>query len=204
MTARVLFLDRDGTLIRDENYLRDPNLVVPIAGVFEGLRRFIDAGCIAVIVTNQSGIARGLIAPLEYAAVEKRVVELLADNGIPVHATYYCPHHPDFDGPCACRKPGTELFERAMRDLSLPSDSQPSTVYLGDRYRDIVAAQRLGGRGILIPSPSTPADELERARAEFEVAATMDDAATLILGQRQHTGPPTSGHTRTRHSEEVD
>jgi histidinol-phosphate phosphatase family protein len=176
--APVAFLDRDGTLIRDAHYLRDPAQVELLAGVPDALRKLGDAGYATVVVTNQSGIARGLLSEQDYVAVRARLDALLHDEGITLTASYHCPHHPEFSGPCECRKPGTALYRRAAAEHSLDLSR---SVAFGDRWRDIAPALALGGRGVLVPSADTPADEVERARSDAMVARTLGDAVALVL-----------------------
>jgi D-glycero-D-manno-heptose 1,7-bisphosphate phosphatase len=104
--------------------------------------------------------------------------EVFAARGARIDAMYHCPHHPDFTGPCECRKPGTLLFRRAAADFGI--DFRRSA-YIGDRLRDVQQAQTLGGVGIMVPVPSTPADELERAKREFVVADTLMEAVRAVL-----------------------
>ena len=105
--------DRDGTLIQGKVYLSDPRQVVLLPGVATALRDLREAGFALVVVTNQSGIARGLYSEDEYRTVAKRLDDLLAESGSPVDATMYCPHHPDFAPACECRKPATGMYQRA-------------------------------------------------------------------------------------------
>lgn len=182
---RALFLDRDGTLVRDVHYLRDPADVELLSGVAAALRRFIAVGFAPVVITNQSGIARGLLDEADYEAVDARMDELLAAEGVTLAGAYHCPHHPDHAyrgvSDCDCRKPGTKLHVRAILDLGL---SPESPVTIGDRWRDVEPAYRLGrGLGVLVPSADTPADEIERARRDAFVAPDLDAAATLVLGR---------------------
>jgi D-glycero-D-manno-heptose 1,7-bisphosphate phosphatase len=177
--ARAVFLDRDGTLIVDRNFIGDPEQVELLPGVADALRRLQDAGFALVIVTNQSGIGRGYFGEAEYQAVHARLVELLRRaRGVTITAAYHCPHAPS-GTECACRKPRPGLFLRARDDLGL---DMARSVFIGDRWRDIAAAEHLGGRGILIPAPHTSADDLARARAEAEVATDLGAAASLVLG----------------------
>jgi phosphoribosylglycinamide formyltransferase-1 len=169
----VVFLDRDGTIIRDEHYLADPDRVVLLDGAAYAIARLREAGLAVVVVTNQSGIARGMITPAQYEAVRARL-----DSFVAVDATYMCPHHPDIDGPCECRKPGLELYHRAIRDLGLEG---ARVVLIGDKWSDIAAADALGGYGILVPSAETPAEDRERATVQ---AATLDAAASMALQAR--------------------
>ncbi len=179
MTRPAVFLDRDGTLIRDAHYLRDPAQVELLSGVPDALRRFAAAGYALVVATNQSGIARGILTERDYAAVRDRLDALLAAHGVRLDASEHCPHHPAFGGPCDCRKPGTLMFERAITALAIdPSRS----VFVGDRWRDLEPSRTLGGRAYLVPSADTPDEERERARAEAAVAPDLAAVALLVLG----------------------
>lgn len=143
----ALFLDRDGTVVRERNYLSDPEQVALVPGAAAALRRFRQAGYALVIVTNQSGIARGLYTEADYRAVEARVEECLAAAGVTLDGVYFCPHHPDFTGPCACRKPGLELYERASRDLNI---DPARSIFVGDKVKDVLPAQAFGGTPALV------------------------------------------------------
>jgi phosphoribosylglycinamide formyltransferase 1 len=169
----VVFLDRDGTIIRDEHYLGDPNRVVLLEGAANAIARLRARGAAVVVITNQSGIARGLITGAQYEAVRARL-----DALVTLDATYMCPHHPDIDGPCACRKPGTELYLRALEELRI---DDPRIVLIGDKWRDLAAADALGGYGILVPSAETSPEDI--ARAPLSVP-TLDAAATMALQTR--------------------
>jgi D-glycero-D-manno-heptose 1,7-bisphosphate phosphatase len=177
-SRRAAFLDRDGTLIRDVHYIGRPEQVVLLSGAAQAVRRLNDAGVAVVVVTNQSGIARGLVTPEGYMKVKARLDELLGQQGARVDATYFCPHHPDVTGPCDCRKPGVALFERAVRDLALDASR---SAFVGDRFRDVAPARHFGGLGILVPSPDTPYAEMERARVEAALATTLGAAVDRIL-----------------------
>ena len=145
----ALFADRDGTIIVEKHYLSDPDGVELMPGAVEGLRAFQAAGYALVVITNQSGIARGMYTHGEYARVAARVEELLAAEGITLDGVYYCPHHPSHGDVCECRKPGTLLYRRAAEELSLDF---AASVYVGDRRSDVEPAERLGGRAFLLLS----------------------------------------------------
>ena len=178
--GRAAFLDRDGTIIEDRHYLARPDGVALVPGAAAAVRRLNEAGVAAVVVTNQSGIARGLVTPAQYEAVRARLDELLAAEGARVDATYLCPHHPDFTGPCQCRKPGPALYEQASRELGL---DLARSAYLGDLWRDVAPALHFGGLGILVPSPNTPEVDVVRAAAEATVATTLEDAVEHVLSR---------------------
>jgi D-glycero-D-manno-heptose 1,7-bisphosphate phosphatase len=148
-------------------------------GAAAAVRRLRDAGFAIVVVTNQSGRARGLITPDQFVEVQKRFGVLLKNSGARLDGTYWCPHHPDITGPCECRKPGTLLFRAAADDHSLDLSR---SWYIGDKLRDVLPAGALGGRGILVPSTETAAEDLEQAKKDFAVASSLDEAATRIIG----------------------
>lgn len=179
MHRPALFCDRDGTIIRDAHYLRDPALVELLPGATTMLRAFAEAGYALVVVTNQSGIARGLLSEADYQAVRARLDAELATDGVHLDASMHCPHEPSVTGPCRCRKPGTLLYEQAAAALHL---DVTRSVYVGDRWRDIAPALALGGRGILVPGPDTPADDVMRAREEAEVVPSLADLTRMVLG----------------------
>lgn len=178
----VAFLDRDGTLIRDEHYLRDPALVALLPGVVDALHRLAGAGYALVVITNQSGIARGLLTEADYRAVRARLDAELARQGIALTESLHCPHEPSISGPCACRKPGDLLHRQAADAHHL---SLVNSVCIGDRWRDVAPAQTLGGRGILVPSAETPAEEIARAEESADVASDLAAAVSLVLGPRR-------------------
>ncbi len=174
----AIFFDRDGTLITDVGYVKDPDHVELTPHAAGAVRRMNYALWPVIVVTNQSGIARGILTEWDYERVREKLDDQLAERGAYINAHYHCPHHPDFTGPCLCRKPGTELFDRAMGDHAI---NPATSVFVGDRLRDILPAAHYGARGILVPTDATPADELARATKEFEVATTLTDAVHLIL-----------------------
>jgi D-glycero-D-manno-heptose 1,7-bisphosphate phosphatase len=173
----AVFIDRDGTLLEECDYLADPERVRFLPGALDALRRLRDAGYALVLVTNQSGIARGLYTEADYRAVQTRVDELLERAGTPLDAVYYCPHHPDFSGPCECRKPGTGMYRSAERDLGV---SLRRSWFVGDKVTDVLPALTLGGRGVLV---RTGYGTQEEARKPGGVAVAHDlaGAADLIL-----------------------
>ena len=176
------FLDRDGTIMRDMHYPRDPALVVLIPDAAAAMRRLADAEVPVVVVTNQSGIAQGKVQPAEYEAVRDRLDALLEAEGVRVAGHYFCPHHPDFTGPCECRKPGTLLYETAAREHGL--DVRRS-LFAGDRWRDVQPALTLGGFGVLVPSEATPGPDRERAEREAVLLPTLMEAVSMFLDRSQ-------------------
>jgi histidinol-phosphate phosphatase family protein len=179
----AVFLDRDGTINVDTHYLRRAEDVRLIPGAADAIARLNSAGIPVIVVSNQSGIGRGLLTCAEYEAVQARIEELLACSGARIDATYICPHAPSpgSGAPlCECRKPGTLLFRTAAMEHAI--DLQRST-FIGDRWRDISPALELGAGGILVPSADTSAGDVERARAKMRVAATLGEAVELVLAR---------------------
>lgn len=174
------FLDRDGTLIEDRNFLADPEDVRPLPNAPQAVRLFNAADVLVVVVTNQSGIARGLISESQYAATAERLRDLFESSGAIIDASYYCPHYPDVSGPCECRKPGTLMHRWAANDLGI---DLARSFYIGDRLRDVQPAQTLGGIGILVNGPATPPEERTRAAEEFLVVDSLLDAARAALAK---------------------
>lgn len=167
MTARrAAFLDRDGTIIEDVSYIARPDDARLRPGAADAIQSLNARGIAVVVVTNQSGIARGMFTDADYEAVRVRVDELLAEHGARIDASYYCPHYPDISGACDCRKPGTVLFDRAIRDLRLDPSS---SMFAGDRLRDIIPARHYGGTAFLVQAPSSPDAEVAAARASGAV-----------------------------------
>jgi D,D-heptose 1,7-bisphosphate phosphatase len=143
----AVFVDRDGTLIRERDYLSDPAGVDLLPGVPEAIKALQVAGYLVVVVTNQSGIARGLYTLEDYRAVEERLDRVLAERGVVLDGTYFCPHHPEFTGPCRCRKPDTGMHLMAGEELKIVF---VRSYYIGDRIKDVIPAEELGGSGILV------------------------------------------------------
>ena len=143
----AVFLDRDGTLIVERHYLADPAGVVLVEGATDALRALRDAGYLLVVVTNQSGIAKGLYSLDDYHAVAEALDALLEAAGVPVDATYFCPHHPDESPPCACRKPAPGMYLAAAGALGI---DVASSGFVGDKITDVLPARELGGRGVLV------------------------------------------------------
>jgi histidinol-phosphate phosphatase family protein len=142
----AVFLDRDGTLIEDPGYLSDPGAVALRPGAAEAVGWLNEAGIPVIVVTNQSGIGRGYYTEADFRAVQAEVERQLAVHGASLDAVYFCPHDPEVES-CDCRKPGTELFERAARDFGISLDR---CLYIGDRIRDLIPGQALGGEAILV------------------------------------------------------
>jgi D,D-heptose 1,7-bisphosphate phosphatase len=172
-----VFLDRDGTLIVERDYLSDPDGVELIPGAAEAIAELQRAGFAVVLVTNQSGIARGMFTLDDYRAVAARLEEMLTSAGVTLDGTFFCPHHPDVSGDCACRKPGTGMHMDASRELGLDPGR---SYFVGDKRSDVEAAVALGGTGILVHTGYGPKADLSGLDGVLR-APDLPGAARLIL-----------------------
>ncbi len=180
MSRRAAFLDRDGTIMRDASYVRDAAVVELLPGAAAAIRRLNDLDIPVVVITNQSGIARGWLTADDYAGVRDRLDELLRAEGARIAATYMCPHHPDFSGACDCRKPGVVLYAQAAAALDL---DPAASVFIGDRIRDVEPAAMFGGVGILLDVESTPAADRDAAEVRaIPIAHSLGEAVDKFLG----------------------
>jgi D-glycero-D-manno-heptose 1,7-bisphosphate phosphatase len=142
---RFVILDRDGTVIVERHYLSDPDGVELIHGAGAALRRLGERGFGLVVVTNQSGVGRGLFSPERLEEIHARLEALLADEGVQLAGIYSCPHHPDVG--CSCRKPRTGLLERAARELGF----EPSRAFVvGDLASDVDLGRAVGATTVLV------------------------------------------------------
>ena len=183
------FVDRDGTLVVERGYLSDPGGLELLPGVPAAQRALRGAGIPVIVVSNQAGVGRGLF-PLERVyATMARLRVMLRGEGVELDAVYFCPHRPD-EG-CACRKPGTELLERAAEDQVL---SLPSSMMAGDKRLDGATAQAAGGFGVLVRTGYGREEEARIGDGEFARPPdhVFDDlaeaAAWFVSGTEAHFG----------------
>jgi len=148
----AVFLDRDGTINVDVGYLCHPDQFTFLPLAIEALQLLRDSGLMIVIITNQAGVARGLIPPGSLPMIQRAFLRMLRTNGIPVAGYYACPHHPagilpEYRCVCKCRKPAPGLVLQAARELDI--DVQRSYV-VGDKASDVQLAHNAGATGILV------------------------------------------------------
>lgn len=170
------FVDRDGTLIVERNYLGDPAGVELIPGAAAALKALKSAGYELVMLTNQSGVARGYFDMAAVARVHARLNELLAAEGAALDAVYTCPHAPG--DACACRKPLPGMAEQAAADLGL--DLSRSLVF-GDKAADLGVAHAVGAFAVLVRTGHGAAEEPTAAPLADLVADDLAAAVRLIL-----------------------
>jgi D-glycero-D-manno-heptose 1,7-bisphosphate phosphatase len=159
----AVFLDRDGTLIDDVGYLRRVRDVAFFPWTIDAIRALNRAGLPAVVITNQSGVARGLLTEAIVEELHRHISTVFEAGGARIDGYYYCPHHPDgtveaYRVRCDCRKPGRGMIDRAAADLGL--DPARSFV-VGDKWLDVGAAKAAGSRGILVRTGYGTAEEIE-------------------------------------------
>ena len=188
----AVFLDRDGTLIRDVGYLRNVEKLEILPRVPQGLTLLQNCGFKLIVVTNQSAVARGWLSEVDLRRIHDALAARLARCGIVLDATYYCPHHP-VDGTgiyrmeCTCRKPRTGMIERARADLGI----DPTVSYVvGDQESDVELAKSVGAIAVRIGTANPGISEVDRA--EPVVVKDLLEAAHWIVedarlnGKRAH------------------
>ena len=184
---RAVFLDRDGTIIEEVGYLDRPERVELFPWTIDAIRVLNRAGLAVVLVSNQSGVARGFFTEAVVDAVHQRMADLLKEGGARIDAYYYCPHHPDgkvprYAQPCDCRKPGRGLVDRAVQELGI--DPAKSFV-VGDRWLDVALGRVVGAQSVLVRT-GYGASEEDRRPADLAADAVVDNliaATSWILGR---------------------
>jgi D-glycero-D-manno-heptose 1,7-bisphosphate phosphatase len=184
---RAVFLDRDGTIIEEVGYLDRADRVAFFPWTIAAIHSFNRAGLAVVMVSNQSGLARGFFSEPVVEDVHRRIAAMLAEGGARIDAYYYCPHHPDGKVPqytqkCDCRKPGRGLVDRAVQELGI--DPARSFV-VGDRWLDVALGRVVGAQSVLVRT-GYGASEEEKPPAGVAADAVVDDliaASSWILGR---------------------
>lgn len=138
---KALFLDRDGVINVDKHYVYRIEDFEFVNGIFEICRKYRDDGYLIFVVTNQAGIARKIYSDAEFRLLTDYMIERFIFEGIFISKVYYCPHHPDFTGPCSCRKPNPGLFFKAAEEFGIDLGS---SVIIGDKESDEQAGRNAG------------------------------------------------------------
>jgi D-glycero-D-manno-heptose 1,7-bisphosphate phosphatase len=191
-----VFLDRDGTIIREYGHFWEPSMIELIGGAADAIRRLKAAGYLAIVTTNQGGIARGIFDERQFWMGERKMEELLAAEGLKLDAVYFCPHHPSAgDTPyrvdCDCRKPKPGMIMRATREYGV---DLPSSFMVGDSDVDVGAGNAAGvrtvkvdtafGRGVApIPRPEAVEGAAGQTPKPDHRAANLSEASHWILRQ---------------------
>ena len=183
MKRRAVFIDRDGTISEEVGYVNHPTRyrVFPYAAA--AVRLLNEAGVLAVLVTNQAGVARGYFAEELIETVHNLLRQELERDGARLDAIYYCPHHPSVGAPpyrldCDCRKPRPGLLRRAARDLDL---DMAASWMIGDRYGDVELARNAGVRAAFVLSGYGRGEwEYQRAAWQHEPDLIADDLLAAV------------------------
>lgn len=181
---RVVFMDKDGTLIENVPYNADPAQIRLAPTARRAVMRLVREGYSIVVVTNQAGIARGMFPESAMEAIRERIGELFAPMGAELAGFYYCPHHPEgsvteFAVECACRKPAAGLILRAAEELGIdPAESW----MVGDTLDDVEAGNRAGCRTILLDNGNETEWRVDGKRWPAVVVGDLDRAAAIIAG----------------------
>ena len=175
---KAFFLDRDGVIIEQVEYLKDPDEVKLTQGAAEALRLIHRSGFLAVVVSNQSGIARKKFTLDELMAVQSRMYELLAESGEKIDGFYFCPHDPHVDV-CPCRKPKPGMILQAARELDI---DVASSFMIGDRPADIETGMNAGCRdcAMVLTGYGEGTADIARERG-YRTAPTLLDAVKTLL-----------------------
>jgi len=179
----AIFLDRDGTIVRDVGYLRSADQMVILPGAAAAIRLLEKHGWPVVVVTNQSGVARGFLTERELGKIHDELCARLERDGAYLSRIYYCPHHPSegrgaYKVACECRKPNPGMVRQAVLDLGV----DPSMSYVvGDQTGDMELARRVGARGILIGHSGRAKEGLAMLHAGS--AADLWEAVQWIIAE---------------------
>ncbi|MBI3004093.1 MAG: HAD family hydrolase [Ignavibacteriales bacterium] len=187
-----IFFDRDGTINVEVDFLSDPTDLELIPGVAEALREANGFGIKVFVITNQSGIARGLLTEKDLAKVHRRLEDLLSVHGARIDEIYYCPHHPELGKPpynisCDCRKPKTGMLTAAARKFGI---NLSQSFVVGDRFIDIKAGENAGCTTVLVLTGYGEAEKqdcLDRSRVDY-IAKDASQAWTYIKGEIMKKG----------------
>ncbi|MCE1188026.1 MAG: HAD family hydrolase [Ignavibacteria bacterium] len=183
MGSKAVFLDRDGTINFDPDYLKNPDEVVILPTVGEALAKLKISGYKLIVISNQSGVARGIMTVEDVEAVNERINELLFGYNVQIEQFYFCPHHPDFSptGTPECRKPSPEMLYRAVNDHDIVLDG---SYMIGDTHMDIGCGNNAGIPAILVRTGKGASQEEVIKNSGLKVAYTADnllDAVNFIL-----------------------
>ncbi|WP_374165396.1 D-glycero-alpha-D-manno-heptose-1,7-bisphosphate 7-phosphatase [Arcticibacter sp. MXS-1] len=147
---KAVFLDRDGVLNKElGDYVCHLDDFVVLEHNLKPLKELQDRGYLLVIITNQGGVAKGWYSEETLAAMHQRLLDTYAAHGIHISDVYYCRHHPDYNGKCLCRKPGSLMLEKAIARFNVDASQ---SYFIGDNQRDMMAGEGAGVTGILIKS----------------------------------------------------
>jgi D-glycero-D-manno-heptose 1,7-bisphosphate phosphatase len=172
---RVVILDRDGTIVHNRHYLSDPEGLEFLPGAADGLRALYEQSFRLLVISNQSGVRRGLFSLEQLQAMNVRLMRMVEDSGARIERIYVCPHRPDEN--CACRKPRTQLLLQAAAELKF---DPARAVVIGDSPSDVEFGHRVGALTMLIAAQER-LDAPASSRPDH-VVRDLRDAASVLLG----------------------
>ena len=197
-----VFIDRDGTVIEEVGYLDDADRLRLLPRAAEAIRILNEAGAVTILVSNQSGVARGYFPESRVKEVHDRLLRMLGEEGARLDAIYYCPHHPEFGPPdlkiaCDCRKPGTGMIERGLAAFDL--DAARAYV-VGDKLTDVACAHAAGSTGVLVRTGYGSREQERRPEGagttpDHEAADLFDAAAWILSRERERGAAEEEGET---------
>ena len=175
MKRKAFFLDRDGVVVKQVHYLCEPEKTELEKNVVSAIRKLRQKGYMVIVVTNQSGVARGKFTMKEVEAVHRKIDELLAAENEKIDAYYICPHHPEYDGKCSCRKPEPGLILQAASEHNIDVSA---SVMVGDKLSDVKCGENAGaGHSLLI---ATGYGSGERQKTEAENVLFVNDLEEAV------------------------
>lgn len=179
MKRPAVFLDRDGTINRDPGYLSDPEEFELFSQAGEGMRILSENGFALVVVSNQSGVGRGLIEPVQLDEIHERMREKLREVGVELAGIYYCPHHPAER--CSCRKPSPRLVRDAAGELGLDLGA---SYFVGDQSSDIETGKGAGLRTVLVATGEglKSVGDARRLGVDYVARDLLDAARWIVAG----------------------
>lgn len=188
---KAAFLDRDGVINKDKAYVSRWEDFEFVPGAIEGMRLLQEAGYALVVVTNQSGLARGYYSEAQYQALTKRILAVLKQEGVELAGVYHCPHHPKGVVPelsisCDCRKPAPGLLVQAEHELHL---SLQDSLLIGDKPSDILAARAVGVAKAYAVTSDNPESDFEPNLADGYFDSLLACAQYLVQSHQQEVTP---------------
>lgn len=196
MTTRAVFIDRDGTLIEEAGYLNHLDRLKFFPYSVDAVRQLNRAGFMVVVITNQAGVARGIVPAAFLETAHRHISAVLSAGGARVDHYYHCPHHPDgivegLNIQCDCRKPGAGLWRQAASDIGIDLASSYS---IGDRWRDVQAARAAGTRAVMVRTGYGRSEEA-RPKAGLTADEITDNLAGAVSWILEHATRPSSPAT---------
>ncbi len=169
---KAVFLDRDGTIIKNVPYLNNPDEIEFLTGVIEGLKILVNNGFSLFVVTNQSGVSRGFIKIQKLEEIHTKIKNILRENGIDIKEIVYCPHHPDDN--CNCRKPKTGMIDNILKKYKI---DLRNSYLIGDKDEDIILAKNTGIKSISVSNEIKTSPDFKAKNFKEAVSWIIKDSS---------------------------